>query len=55
MNIFLKIKEKLLKEMLARNPWNDALDVRVAQAFSTPIGQFQVIIRHLKLYESFKQ
>ncbi|HEX7356414.1 MAG TPA: carboxypeptidase regulatory-like domain-containing protein [Ignavibacteriaceae bacterium] len=26
----------------ARNPWNDVLDVRVAQAFSTPIGQFQI-------------
>ncbi|MFZ1517441.1 MAG: carboxypeptidase regulatory-like domain-containing protein, partial [Ignavibacteriaceae bacterium] len=35
-------KGKMSERNAARNPWNDVLDVRVAQAFSTPIGQFQL-------------
>jgi outer membrane receptor protein involved in Fe transport len=35
-------KGKMSERNSARNPFNDVLDVRVAQAFSTPIGQFQV-------------
>lgn len=35
-------KGKMSERNGARNPFNDVLDVRVAQAFSTPIGQFQV-------------
>lgn len=35
-------KGKMSERNAVRNPWNDVLDVRVAQAFSTPIGQFQL-------------
>jgi hypothetical protein len=35
-------KGKMSERNGARAPWNDVLDVRVAQAFSTPIGQFQL-------------
>lgn len=37
-------KGKMSERNGARAPWNDVLDVRVAQAFSTPIGQFQLSI-----------
>lgn len=35
-------KGKMSERNGARAPWNDVLDVRVAQAFSTSIGQFQL-------------
>jgi hypothetical protein len=35
-------KGKITERNVARNPWNDVLDIRVAQAFSTPVGQFQL-------------
>ncbi|MBK7498659.1 MAG: TonB-dependent receptor [Ignavibacteriales bacterium] len=35
-------KGKMTERNATRNPWTDVLDVRVAQAFSTPIGNFQV-------------
>jgi hypothetical protein len=35
-------KGKMSERNATRNPWTDVLDVRVAQAFSTPIGNFQV-------------
>lgn len=34
----------------ARNPWNDNLDFRIAQALSTPIGQFQVSLDILNVF-----
>jgi hypothetical protein len=39
----------------ARNPWTDVLDFRFAQAFGTPIGQFQLsldILNVLNLIDS---
>lgn len=35
-------KGKMSERNGARNPWNDMLDFRIAQAIGTPIGQFQV-------------